>query len=111
MSSACGKDFSEAGSQIERGTPAGGADFCDGGGGVEDVSGPGGGVTNFRTEAGKGEHHFRQTKDGNRVAGGYIVDAGHGRRENGMFEGGGDIVDINEIAGLVSVTEDGDGRA
>lgn len=108
MSSACGKDFFEAGSQIEGRIPAGRADFGNGGGGVEDVSGPSGGVTNFRTEAGEGEHHFRQAKNGNGVAGGHIIDAGHGRGEGGMFKGSRDIVDVNEIAGLVAFAKNGE---
>lgn len=108
MRSACGKNFFEAGSQIEGRIPAGGADFGDRGGGVEDVSGPGGGVANFRTEAGEGEHHFRQAKNGNGVAGGHIIDAGHGRGEGGMFKGSRDIIDVNEIAGLVAFAKNGE---
>lgn len=76
---------------------------------MEDVTGTGGGMADFRAEAGEGAHHFRQAENRDGVAGGHIVDACHFRREGGMFEGGGDVFDINKIPGLVAFAENGEG--
>ena len=98
----------QAGGEVKGGFPAGGAKFFDGGGGVEDIARPGGRVADFGAEAGEGEDEFGQAQDRYGVAGGDVVDPGEGGGEGGVLEGGGDIIDIDEVTGLMTVAEDGE---
>ena len=75
---------------------------------MKNIAGAGRGVLDFRAQTGEGEDEFGQVEDGHGLTGGDIEVAGHVRGEGSMLESGGDVLDIDEVTGLVAVAKDGE---